>query len=79
MKRIWLKVNYIFHPQVFDMQKKQKCECNEMGTAGPNILILSKPEMLVIIISLFLHKCLKDVRIYSKYIAEVQIHCNQKE
>lgn len=50
-----------------------------MDTAGPNILILSKPEMLVTIISLFLHKWLKDVTIYSKYITEVWIHGNQKE
>lgn len=50
-----------------------------MDTAAPNILVLSKPEMLVIIILLFFHKCLKYVTIYSKYITEVQIHFNQKE
>lgn len=47
--------------------------------AGPNILILSKPEVLVTIISLFLHKCLKDVTIYLKHTTEFQIHCKQKE
>lgn len=50
-----------------------------MDIAGPNILILSKPEVLVTIISLFLHKCLKDVTIYSKDTTEFRIHCNQKE
>lgn len=45
-----------------------------MDTAGPKILILSKPEMLATVISLFLHKCLKDVTIYLKYITEVQIN-----
>lgn len=54
--------------------KKQKRKCNEMDTAGPKILILSKPEMLATVISLFLHKCLKDVTIYLKYITEVQIN-----
>lgn len=66
-------------PSSFWQAKKQKCKCNEMDTAGPNTLILSKPEMLVTNILLLLHKYLKGVTIYSKYITEVQIHFNQKE